>query len=126
MVLLIRWHVGRYFRWFDAGDLLGDWLLFNICQVAIHTRDVLHWLPTQEYDMVREFSEDIPKNLVIRLSAQMVDGEPPDWWPCASTVFTAEPLAGAHVRPALDQENYCGACRACWDSSVGNVAYRRH
>ncbi len=126
MVLLIRWHVGRYFRWFDSGDLTGDSHLHNICQIAKHTRDVLHWLPTQEYEIVREYSETIPDNLVIRLSAQMVDGEPPTWWPTTSAVYTAKPLSDAHVCPALDQENYCGACRACWDKSVGNVAYRRH
>jgi hypothetical protein len=126
MVLLIRWHVGRYFRWFDSGDLLGDWLLSSICQVAMHTRDVLHWLPTQEYDVIRDFSEPIPENLVIRLSAQMLDADPPTWWPNTSTVFTEHPPSDSHVCPALDQENYCGACRACWDKRVGNIAYRRH
>ena len=97
MVLLIRWHVGRYFRWFDSGDLQSDAHFFNICQVAVHTREVLHWLPTQEYDIVRQFSDDIPENLVIRLSAQMIDGEPPAWWPNTSTVFTAKPPAGERL-----------------------------
>jgi hypothetical protein len=106
MVFLIRWHVKRYFRWFDSGDLQESSHLSGICQVAMHTRDILHWLPTQEYNVVREFSEPIPDNLVIRLSAQMLDGQPPAWWPTTSTVYTADPLPNSHVCPALGQENY--------------------
>ena len=42
------------------------------------------------------------------------------------SVFTESPPAGAHVCPAPEQENYCGACRACWDRKVKVVSYRRH
>lgn len=73
MVLLIRYYVGRYFRWFDSGDLQSENHLYNICEVARHTPDVLHWLPTQEHDLVREFRGAIPGNLTIRLSGRMID-----------------------------------------------------
>lgn len=125
MVLLIRWYVGRYFRWFDAGDLQSLNHLANIAIVAEHTPEVLHWLPTQEHDIVRQFGEPLPKNLIVRLSSRTIDGEKANW-PHTATVYTQTPPAGAHVCPALDQGNYCGACRACWDADVPHVAYQKH
>jgi hypothetical protein len=126
MVLLIRWYVGRYFRWFDSGDLQSADHLQNICEVARHTPEVLHWLPTQEHEIVTQFDGQIPDNLAVRLSSHMLDGEPPSTWPQTSTVYTEEPPENAHVCPALAQDNYCGACRACWDRGVSVVTYRRH
>jgi hypothetical protein len=126
MVLLIRWYVGRYFRWFDSGDLQCMNHLHNVCEVARHTPDILHWLPTQEHDLVRRYDGDIPGNLTIRVSAQMLDGDVPSWWPHTSSVFTTQPPEDAHVCPAQDHDNFCGPCRACWDRKVTHVSYRQH
>jgi Gene product 88 len=126
MVLLIRWHIGRYFRWFDSGDLQSPSHLQAICDVARHTSEVLHWLPTQEHDLVRNFDGGIPGNLTIRLSGQMLDEPAPTWWPHTSTVHAQRPPLGAHACPALEQGNFCGACRVCWDGNVKTVSYRLH
>ena len=69
----------NYFRWHDSGDLQGVWHLRNICAVVIRTPGVLHWLPTREYDYVSRYlasGNRIPVNLVVRLSAHMIDADP--------------------------------------------------
>jgi hypothetical protein len=142
-----------YFRWHDSGDLQGVWHLRNIVAVCERTPEVRHWLPTREYEMVAEFLDAggvIPANLCIRLSALMIDSEPP-WMlegievrpgttiiPAGlanlptSTVHT--PGAGSPVtgKGAIEcravelRENQCGSCRACWDVRVRNVSYPEH
>jgi hypothetical protein len=89
MIFLIRWQVERYFRWFDSGDLQGAELLQHICLVASHTREILHWLPTREYDLIRGNDSDLPDNLTIRISTHLLDDSPPSWWPQTSAVITA-------------------------------------
>lgn len=125
MVFLIRWHADGYFRWFDSGDIQGEGHFNNICEVARNTPDVKHWLPTREYEVVRVCAASIPENLLVRVSATMIDGTPPTWWPTTSTVITdQEPGDGICGSP--EQEHNCQSCRACWDSEVVNVAYRLH
>ena len=41
MVFLIRYFCGRYFRWFDSGDVSDIHHLQNIFTICRHTRDVL-------------------------------------------------------------------------------------
>lgn len=126
MVLLIRWHVGRYFRWFDAGDLQSVTHLHNIALVAQHTPDIQHWLPTREYDIVRSISEQLPDNLVVRVSGHWIDGDVPDWWPTTSRVVTGAAPNNSWMCEALERGNHCGECRACWDTDVSDVAYKLH
>lgn len=127
MVLMIRWYVGRHFRWFDTGDLQGEIHLRNICSVARSTPDILHWLPTREYEVVKAVANEIPENLVVRLSANMIDGQPPTFWPLTSSVASeGEIPRGAYSCPAHEQDNYCGACRACWSKDVREVVYELH
>ena len=125
MVLLIRWEVGAHMRWFDSGDLTETNLLYNICRVAEHTPHIRHWLPTQEHQLVREFAEeeDIPENLIIRLSGRHIDGTPPPNWPTTSTVYTQTPQPETFVCQASTRKNRCGECRSCWDKSVSVIAY---
>lgn len=117
-----------YFRWHDSGDIQSREHLAKICAVAEATPDCQHWLPTREKRIVRDYARaggSIPANLVIRISAAMVDGEPPRDFPHTSTVHKhAEPLG--HRCPAPDQDGKCGDCRACWNSSVKNVSYCWH
>jgi hypothetical protein len=93
--------------------------------VARNVPDVRVWLPTREYAVVRECASEIPENLTVRVSAHMVDAEPPSWWPTTSTVVSGQE-PGDGICPAREQENACGECRACWDRDVANVAYRLH
>jgi hypothetical protein len=125
MVFLINYYCDRFFRLFDSGDLMGESHLRNILTVARHTPDVSIWLPTREYQVVRTCAQEIPPNLTVRLSAHQVDAEPPSWWATTSTVMSAQEAAEG-VCPARDQDNHCHECRACWNGSVANVAYRLH
>ena len=62
-----------------------------------------------------------PENLVVRLSAAMIDGAPPEGFPHTSTVVTS-----CASCPAPQQNNECGTCRACWNPEVKNVSYHKH
>lgn len=134
----------RYFRWHDSGDLQGLWHLANIAEVCRRTPDVVHWLPTREYEVVAQYlatGKPIPPNLTIRLSAHMIDAEPVvprelEALPVStvSTISTLHPngariLEGkGHVecRAVEARDNKCGACRACWDPRVKSVNYPQH
>jgi hypothetical protein len=111
----------KYFRWHDSGDLQGVWHLANICEVARLTPHVKHWLPTREYRMVKDYLGTIPENLVVRLSAHMVDGPAP-----ATDLPTSTVVTRGQTCPASTQNNECGDCRACWSPEVKNVSYKKH
>jgi len=135
-----------WFRWHDSGDLQGVWHLANIVQVAARTPTVRHWLPTREYAIVDEFLAQggrIPSNLVVRLSAEMIDAEPDivRRFPRlaglpTSTVQTAaasslglvlgERKGWIECRAVEARDNKCGPCRACWAPEVANVSYPQH
>lgn len=120
--------LAKYHRWHDSGDLQSRDHLAKICAVARATPWLQHWLPTREGKILRDFVRDgatIPENLVIRLSATMVDGAAPTAWPQTSTVHDASNGAG-HRCPSLQQDNKCGPCRACWNSAIANVSYHVH
>lgn len=140
MIVQIRWAVERtgepFFRWFDSGDLpagqTGLAMLHCICNVARAMPAVRFWLPTREARTLSEFIGPIPDNLVVRLSAPMVDGAPfriprgMDQAVRTSTVHRKGADHVGHACPARAQGNQCGSCRACWDGSVVNVSYPKH
>ncbi len=134
-----------YFRWHDSGDLQvlagaedGVRHLARIVEVCRRTPQVRHWLPTREYlDVARYLGAggEFPPNLVVRLSATMIDEAPRLPEDLAgmptSTVHTGEtmPVEGkgaVECRAVELRENKCGACRACWDPRVLNVSYPQH
>ena len=134
MVFLVHWQAmengAPHFRWFDTGDLQSVEMLQRIAEVARRSPEISHWLPTREHGIVRRYlaCEEPPANLVIRLSALMVDGDPPAvLGQPTSTVHRREPHRG-HRCPAYDAEGppSCGDCRACWDPNVANVSYPFH
>lgn len=113
-----------YHRWFDSGDLDSVAQLDAICEVARQTPTVKHWLPTREMAIVRAYTGKIPANLVIRLSAPMVDMKPIKGNNTSTVHKLSEPVG--HLCPAPTQGNNCGQCRACWNPSVKNVSYKKH
>ena len=133
MSTLVRWQAGRnrepYFRWFDSGDLQSLSMLERIAEVAKKTPEVNHWLPTREHAIVRQYvaKDDTPENLTIRLSALLIDGNPPKVGGLpTSTVHRTEGSYG-NPCPAYDQRPAsCGSCRSCWDKNEPNVSYRLH
>ena len=133
----------NYFRWHDSGDLQGVWHLEKIVEVCERTYDVHHWLPTREYGTVIEFLDGggaIPENLVVRLSAHMIDSEPVIplrlYGFTTSTVSTATSKTMGELivtgkgsiecKAVEERNNSCGACRACWHPKVRNVQYPQH
>lgn len=123
-----RYNTDSYHRWFDSGDLQSVAMLHSIVVVCHQTKHVKHWLPTQERGIVKEFLRlggTIPDNLVVRVSASMVDGQPPREGHTSNVVSKDKPETG-HRCPASKQGNNCGDCRACWNPDVRNVSYVKH
>lgn len=115
------------FRWHDSGDVQSDGHMAKICDVARATPMVRHWMPTREYGIARRAVDAgiVPDNLVIRVSAAMVDGAPPNLGLPTSTIHKS----GDHVGflcGAPTRDGHCGDCRACWSPAVANVSYHAH
>ena len=122
MTVLVSGH--PFFRWHDSGDIQSIEHLKNIFKVCENTPETRHWLPTREARFLKLVQpEDVPKNLIIRLSGHMIDQPAATWWPHTSTVTTAP---GSRTCPAPEQGNACGSCRACWDHGTPNIAYGKH
>ena len=119
------WH-----RWHDSGDLQSIEHLEKICEVARATPTIKHWLPTRELAIVKAFQKAggvVPKNLVIRVSATMVDGEATQAWPTTSRVHSGKRAPkGSRGCVAPKQEGKCGDCRACWNPKVKSISYHLH
>jgi hypothetical protein len=155
MVRLISHHATEVgvFRWHDSGDLQSVEHMGRIVDVCERTPLILHWLPTREYEIVLEHRRargPFPANLCVRLSALMIDSEPPRQLPGVplkpgeivipdeladlptSTVHTpgaplpVEGKGSIACRAVELRGNKCGPCRACWDNRVRNVSYAQH
>ena len=131
MVFLILWYCAKtkVFRWHDSGDLMSLEHLVDIVKIAEATPDVKHWLPTREVKVVQEYKKKygkFPSNLVVRISATMVNGLPHTFHEHSSTVVTDMSLAVDKVCPSSKQGNKCLDCRMCWDSNVKDIAYLKH
>ena len=127
-LIRMKEHSG-YMRFHDSGDIYSVQHLENICQVARNLPDIRFWLPTREYGLIREFQEKggvIPENLIIRLSAYMVDMPAPKAVAEKLGVFTSTVFRSAPTCPAPTQGNMCGPCRKCWDKNETNIAYAKH
>jgi hypothetical protein len=127
ITFLIAFENEKYFRWHDSGDLLGQWHLEKVIEVAKRLPYVKFWLPTKEYKLVRENLIPVPNNLIIRVSHANIDddGHLKGRYSHTSSVTRSKALYG-YKCPAHRQDNKCGMCRVCWDSKVQNVVYRYH
>lgn len=118
----------KFFRWHDAGDLQSLQHLELIAQVAIEMPHVAFWLPTREKATVLAYLRkhgEFPANLVVRVSATMIDSAPPAIAGCqGSAVYTDSPIGLACIAP--QQGGECRACRACWSKAVPVVSYQVH
>ncbi len=121
-----------FFRWHDSGDIQSIGHLAMIIQVCHRTPDTKHWLPTKEKKLIKQWlkSNELPNNLTVRLSAAMVDGQPPqvavdfNRFLSTSTSHSKTPI-GTECE-AYKNGNECGDCRKCWDKSVQNISYKLH
>ena len=131
MAWLINWYGKKtsYFRWHDSGDVQDMEHLKKIVKVVKLTPTVKHWLPTREAKIVKEYTKeygDFPSNLIVRVSATMIDGKPHKFHIHTSTVVSESKKAVDWVCPSNQQDNECKDCRACWDKDVKDVAYIQH
>ena len=119
----------KVFRWHDSGDIQSIDHLQKIVEIAERTSDIQHWLPTREVGIVKQYLKEFgefPNNLVVRISATMINGLPHKFHRHTSTVSTAKDFDLGWTCPASKQGNKCGTCRACWDSNVENITYPLH
>jgi len=124
------------FRWFDSGDIQGSAMLDDINTVAWASPTIRFWLPTKEYKLIKDYDKEIAPNLVIRVSAPMINKSFPEYayegnnhtYDYISTVYTKDniDMAKGSVCPASKQDNQCGSCRACWNDKVSEVSYLAH
>ena len=114
-------------RWFDSGDLQSLEMLEAIAEIARQTPGVKHWLPTKEYGIYAKYLKTNiePSNLVVRVSATMIDGNPSKVFKNTSTVHKNNKPIGFECK-ARTRGNACGPCRACWDKRIKNVSYPKH
>ena len=114
-------------RWFDSGDLQSLEMLEAIAEVARQTPKVKHWLPTKEYGIYTKYLKTNiePSNLVVRVSATMIDGNSSKVFKNTSTVHKNNKPIGFECK-ARTRGNACGPCRACWDKRIKNVSYPKH
>lgn len=126
MAYLIDPH--RWFRWFDSGDLQSESMLIKVMDVCAATPRTRHWLPTREYGIVTSVLKirKAPPNLNIRLSAHMVDHDPPKMLAKMLGVTTSGVGTGFYTCPAPSQNNQCADCRHCWDRRKKHVIYHKH
>ena len=128
MVAMIERENNPFFRWHDAGDVQSVKHFNNICEVARKTPNIKHWLPTREHKIINDSvkaGNTIPDNLIVRISATMIDDKPSKTASHTSTVHNKSNPIGYEC-PAPDQDGECGDCRACWDTNIKNVSYKEH
>ena len=138
----------KYFRWHDAGDIQSAEHLQKIFEVCRLTPDTKHWIPTREAQFLKDVNpEEVPENLIIRMSSHMIDQGPVSFWPWTSTVtslhnsencpaFRTDKTGTVHTLEAFDTMTkekkkdldlgHCGDCRACWDRNTPNIKYGKH
>jgi hypothetical protein len=119
----------QYFRWHESGDLQGVWHFQKIVEVAKRTPHTLHWLPTREYAMIKQFVEagfKIPKNLTVRLSAYRFEERGPEALARKLGVQVSTAKKTGYNCFAKAQDNTCGECRNCWNQKVFDISYHRH
>lgn len=112
----------KVFRWHDSGDLQSVEHFDKILSVVKQTPDIMHWLPTKESSIIKNYKGKIPDNIVIRLSGSLIDGKIP-LYNHTSTVTTDK--ANATCR-SFENNGECGDCRKCWDKDIKNITYLAH
>jgi hypothetical protein len=127
-----------YHRWFDGGDLANVAMLRAIVLTCELTPEFRHWLATREAKVVKDYLKTygaFPSNLVVRVSAAMIDDAPMAGHMHTSTVVRAHVedervTCKAKMHGVKKNGRWtgakCGSCRACWDPAVANVSYPLH
>ena len=118
-------------RWHDTGDTFDPRYALAIVAIARRTPEVSHHLPTKERgmwrNMIREYRDRWPRNLVVRVSALKFGAPPPLALSglCANAVDSGQ---ADHACPVRGGDDSCEAhgCFVCWDPEVYSVDFHRH
>ena len=127
MAEIINRQSDGFHRWHDSGDLQDQEHLDKLTAIVEKTPNVEHWLPTKEYALARKNLDNLPENLVVRVSAPM-RGQRINGFDHTSMVIEKgqETPEGVFRCPAPEQGGKCAECRACWDKDVPCVGYPAH
>ena len=124
---------GKYFRWFDSGDVCSAELAQKIYNVMLQTPNCEHWLPTRSYKIggIEDWliSMSLLDNVTVRYSSDSVNGETVPGNTTSTIIQNAEdfiPSKGYALCRAFERKGKCGSCRACWSKDIHTVAYIAH
>lgn len=136
MIYLFLHYKFPLFRWHDSGDIQNDEHFENLCRIADAIPETKFWLPTQEWTIIEKYwikqgkikLNKLHPNMIIRLSARMIDGKAPLKYAKMMGVTTSRISRKEDDIdcPAGKQGNNCGQCRKCWDGKVMSVTYHFH
>ena len=134
-----------HFRWLDSGDLQSVKHLKIIAKIANLTPNIKHWLPTREYSFYNEYlkTEKQPSNLVVRVSAHMINKTAPKKYKNVSNVIKGMKLNGftcnanknilkpkeicTKCNTKLSKGGvHCCNCTACYNPKVKTINYYYH
>ena len=122
---------GKFFRWFDSGDIENEILAEKIVRVCKATPNTKHWIPTRTYKIpsIQAVLDKMPENVVVRYSSDSVIGGKVSG-SHTSTIIQSEdnfiPSKGYSLCRAFARKGKCKDCRACWSKKVHTVAYIAH
>lgn len=121
---------GRYFRWFDSGDMYSLELARKIYEVMKGTPETKHWLPTKmhkfkKFEEILKKMESLP-NVVVRRSSDSINGEFSELH--GSTIIESLENVPSGVKPCLSSLNdgKCNGCRDCWNKEIPVIGYVPH
>ena len=122
---------GKYFRWFDSGDIQSYRMLLAIVEICRKTPHIKHWIPTKEYSLIRRYIKEFkefPSNMCVRVSSPMMDSIMRGFNNTSSVSKNSESIATRYhkICNAAEQNNECKECRLCWDTSIKNITYKYH
>ena len=123
---LNRFEKSGYFRWFDSGDLQSYNMLLSIVKIAKNTPNIKHWLPTKEYALITKYKKEFknfPKNLIVRVSAPMLDSK------IKGFKYTSSVVKNSNLKSNCDaykNKGKCLDCRLCWNKSITDITYKYH
>lgn len=129
--MVARIYKGKFFRWFDSGDMYSLELAEKILQVMKLTPNTKHWIPTRMYKF-QKFEPVLNKmnqlsNVAVRYSSDSITGEFTPGFHGSTIIPSADNVPEGVVRcEAYDRGGKCGGCRACWDKDVPVIGYVAH
>ena len=116
----------KLFRWFDSGDVQSELMAHNILDVCEATPHTMHWIPSKEAGIWKQVKKQrkVPGNVILRISATMIDGNPSNNFSHTSTVHIDKPQG--FICEAYTRGGKCGPCTACWNKEIKNISYPKH